>query len=124
MRAPKIAALSFGLVLASPGLAAAQEALAAGAIPGALTGALVGGRVGAAVGGLAGAAIGGAAEADHAGPQSVRPVADLGSVPRAYSPAQRTTEPYPRPAARTYSHSHAVPVQPTRVQRLQLASAV
>src|SRR3954470_7861735 len=78
MRSPKIVALSLVLTLASPGLAAAQEALAAGAITGALTGALLGGPIGAAVGGLAGAALGGAAEAGHAGPQSLRPVADLG----------------------------------------------
>jgi len=127
MRALKIAALSFGLVLASPGLAAAQEALAAGAITGALTGALLGGPIGAAVGGLAGAAIGGAAEADHAGPQSVRPVADCGRV-QAYSP-QRPAEAAPRQAARASSPSRAVRVQPTRVQptrvrRLELASAV
>ena len=44
MRIPKIAALALVLTLASPGLAAAQEALAAGAITGALTGALLGVR--------------------------------------------------------------------------------
>ncbi len=121
MRSPKIAALSLVLTLASPGLAAAQEALAAGAITGALTGALLGGPIGAAVGGLAGAALGGAAEAEHAGPQSVPPVADLGRV-QAYSP-QRTAE-TARHAARASSPSRAVRVQPTRVRRLELASAV
>ena len=122
MRSPKIAALALVLTLASPGLAAAQEALAAGAITGALTGALLGGPIGAAVGGLAGAALGGAAEADHAGPQSVRPVADFGRV-QAYSP-QRPAEAAPRHAARASSASRAVRVQPTRVRRLELASAV
>jgi len=124
MRVLKMAAVSLGLALASPGLAVAQEAFVAGAITGALTGGLAGGPIGAAIGGIAGAAIGGAAEAEHARRQSIRPVADFGRATQAYSPAQRTTEPYPRRAARTYSHSHAVPVQPTRVQRLQLASAV
>ena len=80
MRVLKIAAVSFGLALASPGLAVAQEAFVAGAITGALTGGLAGGPIGAAIGGLAGAAIGGAAEAEHAQRQSVRPIADLGSV--------------------------------------------
>jgi hypothetical protein len=122
MRSPKIAALALVLTLASPGLAAAQEALAAGAITGALTGALLGSPIGAAVGGLAGAALGGAAEADHAGPQSLRPVADWGKV-QAYSP-QRPAEAAPRHAARASSHSRAVRVQPTRVRRLELASAV
>src|SRR3954470_10635709 len=122
MRALKIAAVSLGLALASPGLATAQEALAAGAITGALTGGLVGGPIGAAIGGLAGAALGGAAEADHAHRQSVPPVADLGRV-QAYSP-QRTAEAAPRHAARASSHSRAVRVQPTRVRRLELASAV
>jgi len=122
MRALKIAALSFGLALASPGLAAAQEALAAGAITGALTGALLGGPIGAAVGGLAGAAIGGAAEADHAHRQSVRPVADCGRV-QAYSP-RRPAEVASRHAARASSPSRAVRAQPTRVRRLELASAV
>jgi hypothetical protein len=122
MRSPKIAALALVLTLASPGLAAAQEALAAGAITGALTGALLGGPIGAAVGGLAGAALGGAAEADHAGPQSVRPVADWGRV-QAYSP-QRPANAAPRHAARASSPSRAVRVQPTRVRRLELASAV
>jgi hypothetical protein len=80
MRVLKIAALSLGLGLASPGLAVAQEGFAAGAITGALTGGLAGGPIGAAIGGLAGAAIGGAAEAEHARRQAVRPVADLGRV--------------------------------------------
>jgi hypothetical protein len=80
MRELKIAAVSLGLLLASPGLAVAQEGIAAGAITGALTGGLVGGPIGAAIGGIAGAAIGGAAEADHAHRQAVRPVADLGRV--------------------------------------------
>ena len=124
MRVLKIAAVSFGLALASPGVAVAQEAFVAGAITGALTGGLAGGPIGAAIGGLAGAAIGGAAEADHARRQSVRPMVDLGSVPQAYSPPQRTTEAYPRRAARPSAHSRVVPVQPARVQRLQLASAV
>jgi hypothetical protein len=162
MRVLKIAAVSLGLALASPGLAIAQEALA-GAITGALTGGLAGGPIGAAIGGLAGAAIGGAAEANHARWQSVRPVADLGSaipssripdplvqgtlpserqrarqtrqkgirsglhepgMTQAYSPPQRTTEPYPRRIARTHSHLRAVPVQPARVSHPQLASAV
>jgi len=122
MRSPKIAALALVLTLASPGLAAAQEALAAGAITGALTGALLGGPIGAAVGGLAGAALGGAAEADHAHRQSVRPVADWGRG-QAYSP-QRPAEAAPRHAARAASPSRAVRVQPTRVRRLELASAV
>src|SRR4051812_32352069 len=127
MRALKTAAVAFGLALASPGLAAAQEALAAGAITGALTGALLGGPIGAAIGGLAGAALGGAAEAEHGHRQSVPPVADLGRV-QAYSP-QRTAEAAPRHAARASSQSRAVRVQPTRVQptrvrRLELASAV
>ena len=122
MRSPKIAALSLVLILASPGLAAAQEALAAGAITGALTGALLGGPIGAAVGGLAGAALGGAAEADHAGPQSPRPVADWGRV-QAHSP-QRPAKAAPRHTARASSPSRAVRVQPTRVRRLELASAV
>ena len=121
MRIPKIAALSLVLTLASPGLAAAQEALAAGAITGALTGALLGGPIGAAVGGLAGAALGGAAEADHAHRQSVRSVADWGRV-QAYSP-QRPAE-AARRIAQPSSHSRAVRVQPTRVRRLELASAV
>jgi hypothetical protein len=124
MRVLKMAAVSFGLALASPGLAVAQEAFVAGAITGALTGGLAGGPIGAAIGGLAGAAIGGAAEAEHARRQSVRPVADLGSVPRVYSPPQRTTEPYLRRVARPYSPPRAAPVQLTRVQRQQLASAV
>src|SRR3954469_22839893 len=114
MRVPKFAALSLVLTLASPGLAAAQEALAAGAITGALTGALLGGPIGAAVGGLAGAAIGGAAEADHAGPQSLRPVADSGRG-RAHSP-QPPGEAAPRHTARASSLSRAVRVQPTRVR--------
>ncbi len=80
MRVLKIAAVSLGLALASPGLAVAQEAFVAGAITGALTGGLVGGPIGAAIGGIAGAAIGGAAEAEHARRQAVRPVADLGRV--------------------------------------------
>jgi hypothetical protein len=122
MRSPKIAALALVLTLASPGLAAAQEALAAGAITGALTGALLGGPIGAAVGGLAGAALGGSAEADHAGPQSLRPVADWGRV-QAHSP-QRPAEAAPRHTARASSPSRAVRVQPTRVRRLELASAV
>jgi hypothetical protein len=124
MRVLKIAAVSLGLMLASPGLAVAQEAFVAGAITGALTGGLVGGPIGAAIGGIAGAAIGRAAEADHARRQAVRPVADLGGVPRAYSPPQRTAEPYPRRAARPYSPPRAIPVQPARVQRQQLASVV
>ena len=124
MRVLKMAAVSLGLMLASPGLAVAQEAFVAGAITGALTGGLVGGPIGAAIGGIAGAAIGGAAEADHARRQAVRPVADLGGVPRAYSPPQRTTEPYPRRTARPYSPPRAVPAQLTRVQRQQLASVV
>src|SRR5215212_8051347 len=106
--------------LASPGLAVAQEAFVAGA----LTGGLAGGPIGTAIGGIAGAAIGGAAEAEHAHQQSVRPVADLGSVTQAYPPPQRTTEAFPRHTARTYSPPRAVPVQLTRVQRQQLASAV
>ena len=127
MRVLKIAAVSLGLMLASPGLAVAQEAFMAGAITGALTGGLVGGPVGAALGGIAGAAIGGAAEADHARRQSIRPVADRSRVARAY-PQPRTTAAYPRRTARSSAHarSHArvVPVQLTRVQRQQLASAV
>jgi hypothetical protein len=123
MRVLKIAAVSLGLMLASPGLAVAQEAFMAGAITGALTGGLVGGPVGAALGGIAGAAIGGAAEADHARRQSIRPVADLSRVARAY-PQPRTTEAYPRRTARSSSHARVVPVQLTRVQRQQLASAV
>src|SRR4051794_6213159 len=122
MRSPKIAALALVLTLASPGLAAAQEALAAGAITGALTGALLGGPIGAAVGGLAGAALGGAAEADHASRRSVRPIADL-SREQAHSP-RRPAEAAPRHAARASSPSRAVRVQPTRVRRLELASAV
>jgi hypothetical protein len=124
MRVLKIAAVSLGLMLAPPGLAVAQEAFVAGAITGALTGGLVGGPIGAAIGGIAGAAIGGAAEADHARRQAVRPVADLGGVPRAYSPPQRTTEPYPRRAAHPSSPPRTVPAQLTRVQRQQLASVV
>jgi hypothetical protein len=111
MRSPKIAALALVLTLASPGLAAAQEALAAGAITGALTGALLGSPIGAAVGGLAGAALGGAAEADHAGPQSLRPVADFGRV-QAYSP-QRPAEAAPRHTARASSPSRVVGVSQT-----------
>src|SRR3982750_2297640 len=110
MHALKIAGVAFGLALASPSLAAAQGAWAAGGITGALTGALLGGPIGAAVGGLAGAALGGAAEADHAGPQSVRPVADWGKV-QAYSP-QRPAEAAPRHTARASSLSRAVRVQP------------
>src|SRR3982750_853105 len=112
MRSPKIAALSLVLILASPGLAAAQEALAAGAITGALTGGLVGGPIGAAIEGLAGAALGGAAEAEHGHRQSVPPVADLGRV-QAYPPQRRAEAP-PRHAARASSQSRAVRVQPTR----------
>ena len=122
MRALKIAAVSLGLALASPGLAAAQEALAAGAITGALTGGLVGGPIGAAIGGLAGAALGGAAEAEHGHRQSVPLVADLGRV-QAYSP-QRPAEAAPRRVARASSPSRAVRAQPIRVRRLELASAV
>jgi len=88
------------------------------------TGGLAGGPIGAAISGLAGAAIGGAAEAEHARRQSVRPVADLGSVPQVYSPPQRTTEPYPRRTARPYSPPRVVPGQPARVQRQRLASVV
>jgi len=124
MRSPKIAALSLVLILASPGLAAAQEALAAGAITGALTGGLVGGPIGAAIGGLAGATLGGAAEAECAHRQSVPPVADLGSPTQAYPPQQRTTEAYPRRTAHPSSPPRVVPIQHTRVQRQQLASAV
>ena len=124
MRVLKMAAVSLSLMLASPGLAVAQEAFVAGAITGALTGGLVGGPIGAAIGGIAGAAIGGAAEADHARRQAVRPVADLGGVPRASSPPQRTTEPYPRRAAHPSSPPRTVPAQLTRVQRQQLASVV
>src|SRR3982750_3036599 len=111
MRSPKIAALSLVLILASPGLAAAQEALAAGAITGALTGGLVGGPIGAAIGGLAGAALGGAAEAEHGHRQSVPPVADLGSPMQAYPPQQRTTEAYPRRTAHPSSPPRIVPIQ-------------
>jgi hypothetical protein len=124
MRVLKIAALSLVLILASPGLAAAQEALAAGAITGALTGGLVGGPIGAAIGGLAGATLGGAAEAECAHRQSVPPVADLGSPTQAYPPQQRTTEAYPRRTAHPSSPPRIVPIQHTRVQRQQLASAV
>ena len=125
MRVLKMAAVSFGLALASPGLAVAQEAFVAGAITGALTGGLAGGRIGAAIGGLAGAAIGGAAEAEHAHRQSVRPVADSWQrVAQAYSPPQRPTEPYLRRTAHPSSAPRAAPVQHTRVQRQQLASAV
>ena len=46
MRVLKIAAVSLGLMLASPGLAVAQEAFVAGAITGALTGGLTGGPLG------------------------------------------------------------------------------
>jgi len=123
MRVLKIAAVSFGLALASPGLAVAQEGFAAGAIMGALTGGLAGGSIGAAIGGLAGAAIGGAAEANHARWQAVRPVAEVGRVGQAY-PRQRTPEAYPRRTAHPSSPPRAVPVQLTRVQRQQLASAV
>jgi predicted lipid-binding transport protein (Tim44 family) len=124
MRVLKMAAVSLGLALASPGLAVAQEAFVAGAITGALTGGLAGGPIGAAIGGLAGAAIGGAAEAEHARRQSVRPIADLGSVAQAYPPPQRPTEAYPRRTAHPSSAPRTVPVQPTQVQRQQLASAV
>ncbi len=124
MRVLKIAAVSFGLALASPGLAVAQEGFAAGAIMGALTGGLAGGSIGAAIGGLAGAAIGGAAEAEHARRQAVRPVVEVGSVTQAYSPPQRTPEAYPRRIARPYSPPRAAPAQLTRVQRQQLASVV
>ena len=123
MRVLKIAAVSFGLALASPGVAVAQEALAAGAIMGALTGGLMGGPIGAAIGGVAGAAIGGAAEAEHARQQSVRPVTGLAGVAPAY-PRQHVAETYPHGIARPYSQPRAVSVQPTRVQRQQLASAV
>ena len=123
MRVLKIAAVSFGLALASPGLAVAQEGFAAGAIMGALTGGLAGGSIGAAIGGLAGAAIGGAAEANHARWQAVRPVAEVGRVGQAY-PRQRTPEAYPRRTAHPSSPPRAVPVQLTRVQGQQLASAV
>ena len=123
MRVLKIAAVSFGLALASPGLAVAQEGFAAGAIMGALTGGLAGGSIGAAIGGLAGAAIGGAAEANHARWQAVRPVGEVGRVGQAY-PRQRTPEAYPRRTAHPSSPPRAVPVQLTRVQRQQLASAV
>ena len=44
MRVLKMAAVSLGLMLTSPGLAVAQEAFVAGAITGALTGGLVGDR--------------------------------------------------------------------------------
>jgi hypothetical protein len=124
VRALKIAAVSLGLALASPGLATAQEALAAGAITGALTGGLVGGPIGAAIGGLAGATLGGAAEAECAHRQSVPPVAALGSPTQAYPPQQRTTEAYPRRTAHPSSPPRVVPIQHTRVQRQQLASAV
>ena len=123
MRVLKIAAVSLGLALASPGLAVAQEGFAAGAIMGALTGGLAGGSIGAAIGGLAGAAIGGAAEANHARWQAVRPVAEVGRVGQAY-PRQRTPEAYPRRTAHPSSPPRAVPVQLTRVQGQQLASAV
>src|SRR4051794_28251470 len=52
MRVLKMAAVSLGLALASPGLAVAQEAFVAGAITGALTGGLVGGPIEAAIGGM------------------------------------------------------------------------
>jgi len=123
MRVLKIAAVSFGLALASPGVAAAQEGLVAGAITGALTGGLVGGPIGAAIGGLAGAAIGGAAEAEHARQQSVRPVTGLVGVAPAY-PRQHVAETYPRRIARPYSQPRAAPAQLTRVQRQQFASVV
>ena len=123
MRVLKFAAVSLGLALASPGLAVAQEAFVAGAITGALTGGLVGGPIGAAIGGIAGATIGGAAEAEHARRQAVRPVADLGGVPRAYSRPQRTTEPYPRRTTHP-SSPRAVSVQHARVLGQQLASVV
>ena len=124
MRVLKIAAVSFGLALASPGLAVAQEGFAAGAIMGALTGGLAGGSIGAAIGGLAGAAIGGAAEANHARWQAVRPVAEVGRVGQAY-PRQRTPEAYPhRRTVPTSNYRQAVPMQASKVQRQQLASAV
>ena len=123
MRALKMAPVSFGLALASPGLAVAQESFAAGVITGALTGGLVGGPIGAAIGGITGAAIGGAAEADHARRQSVRPVAEGGWVAQANS-LQRTAEPYPRRIAQPGWQPRAVPVQHARVPRQQVASAV
>ena len=60
MRVLKMAAVSFGLALASPGLAVAQEAFVAGAITGALTDGWPNWRGHWWIGG---AAIGGAAEA-------------------------------------------------------------
>ena len=123
MRILKIAAAALGLVLASPGIAAAQEGLAAGAITGALTGGLVGGPIGAAIGGLAGAAIGGAAEADYSRQQSVRAGPDYSSVTRPY-PRQRAAETDRRRVAPPSSHRHAVASEPAMVQRRQLASAV
>src|SRR4051812_26728989 len=58
MRGLKIIIGSLALALAFPGLAAAQEGIATGAVIGAITGGLVGGPIGAVIGGVAGAALG------------------------------------------------------------------
>jgi hypothetical protein len=123
MRTPKIAALALVLTLASPGLAAAQEALAAGAITGALTGALLGGPIGAAVGGLAGAAIRGVTEADHPGPQSLRTIPAVSRSAGA-APRQRPAKTDRSRIAHTYPDRRRGPVRGGTVQRPQLALAV
>src|SRR3954451_4605851 len=63
MRALRMFVLGLAVALTYPGIAVAQEALAAGAAAGALTGGLLGGPLGAVIGGLAGATAGDAAEA-------------------------------------------------------------
>ena len=122
MRGLKIAAVSLGFALAAPGVAAAQEGLAAGVMAGALTGGIIGGPIGAAIGGFAGAAIGGAAEADHARRQGGRRVAYFGG--EAY-PRQHAPEPNRRwRTAPAYLPERTVPAQDRAVQRPRLASAV
>jgi len=105
MRALKIAAVALALALTSPGLAAAQESLAAGAAAGALAGGLAGGPVGAAIGGAVGAAIGGAAQTHVPVAAPVPVIVDYGGV----------AEPRPRwRMARHYSHRHLAYWRPRR----------
>lgn len=97
MRALKIAAVTLALALASAGVAAAQEGLAAGAASGALVGGLAGGPVGAAIGGVVGAAIGGVAETNAS-------LAEPAPVIVGYGEA---AAPYPRWRSRRYVRGYA-----------------
>lgn len=105
MRTLKIAAVTLALALAVPGVAVAQEGLAAGAASGALVGGLAGGPVGAAIGGVVGAAIGGVAESNASLQEPAPVVVGYGAV----------AEPRPRwRASRRYARHYAAYWRPRR----------